>query len=74
MSVEHDFVIATRLAAWLEANGCTVSIVYKLSGHYVHYTLKLDIKPQPPARIKDGAISFPAGSQEDVVLAFLLQQ
>lgn len=74
MNVESDFTMAIRLAAWLEAKGCTVTVMYKLSGHYVHYTLKLDVKPQPPAHIKDGTISFPAGSQEDVILAFLLQQ
>lgn len=74
MAHEHDHVIALRLAAWLQAKGCTVSVSCKHDGHYVHYTLQLDIKPQPPARIKDGAISFPAGSQEDVVMAFLLSQ
>lgn len=73
MSHEHDHVIALRLAAWLQAKGCTVSVLRKRDGHYVHYTLQLDIKPQPPARIKDGVICFPVGSQEDVVFAFLLQ-
>jgi hypothetical protein len=63
--------LAYRVATWLQGNGCTVQVAYKAPfGYEVHYTLKLDIKPQPPVRI-DGSVVFPKGSQEDVVFAFL---
>lgn len=66
--------LALRVATWLQAKGCTVQVVYKAPFSYeVHYTLKLDMKPQPPVRI-DGSVIFPKGSQEEVVLAFLLGQ
>lgn len=63
--------LASRVATWLEAQGCTVQIQYEAPVSYlIHYTLKLDVKPQPPIKI-DGSVRFPAGSQELVVLAFL---
>lgn len=64
--------LAYSVAVWLQAKGCTVQVVYVAPFSYeVHYTLKLDMKPQPPIRI-DGTVVFPVGSQEDVILAFLL--
>lgn len=63
--------LAHCLSLWLQGHGCTVQIVaVKPDMFDVHYTLKLDIKPQPPVRI-DGAIKFPMGSQVSIVRAFL---
>lgn len=65
--------LAHRVATWLQRNGCVTTVIVKGEVYEVHYTLKLDVKPQPAIRC-DGSIIFPQGSQEDVVLAFLLSQ
>lgn len=65
--------LAHRVATWLRDNGCVTTVVVVGEVYFVHYTLRQDIKPQPPVRC-DGSVIFPRGSQEDVVLAFLLSQ
>lgn len=65
--------LAHRVGRWLVERGCTVTIAVKGEVYYVHYTLAHDMKPQPAVRC-DGSIVFPQGSQEDVVLLFLLSQ
>lgn len=71
MSVEKDVILATRVVSWLAANGCGAIAISLANGFVeVHYTLKLDIKPQPPIKVQDGGINFPRGSQEAVVQAF----
>lgn len=70
-----DQNLALRVAGWLTNKGCqAVSVVQGIDGWFVYYTLKLDMKPQPAVRVRNGAVSFPAGSQEDVVFAFMLEQ
>lgn len=64
--------LALQVSTWLQAKGCTVQVVYVPPLTYeVHYTLKLDMKPQPPVRI-NGSVVFPKGSQEEVIMAYLL--
>lgn len=65
--------LAHRVRAWLDSKGCVTTVIVKGETYEVHYTLQLDVKPQP-AVIIDGSVKFPPGSQEDVVLAFLLSQ
>lgn len=69
-----DDVLAFTVGAWLQAKGCVVTLTNPPGKWLVHYTLPDDMKPQPPVEIKDSKIVFPQGSQEDVVLTFLLGQ
>lgn len=73
MSQLKDVILAGRVAAWLITHGVktTTTTQDKEGTWLVHYTLRDDIKPQPPVRIKDGGISFPKGSQQAVVDLFL---
>lgn len=66
-----DLLLTARVVWWLEHHGCTTSVINTEKCTEVHYTFKLDVKPQPPFRIKDGKISIPTGSQEAVVELFL---
>lgn len=68
-----DYQLALRMAHWLFEMGCAaITIVVKPDQVEINYTLKLDMKPQPAIIVRDGKLTFPAGSQEDVVLTFLL--
>jgi len=64
-------VIATGVHGWLEARGCTCSMIKLEEEIRIHYTLSLDTKPQPAVVIRDESVIFPKGSQEDVIMAFL---
>lgn len=63
--------LAHCLALWLQGHKCTVQVLHVIPDIFeVHYTLRDDVKPQPPVRV-DGTIKFPVGSQISVVQAFL---
>jgi hypothetical protein len=67
---EANAQLAGKVAAWLGARGCkAVTVVQVEEIMYVHYTLQLDMKPQPAIKI-DGSIIFPQGSQMDVLEVF----
>lgn len=77
MGALKDAALAANVVRWLEKRGCVVSATVNHGDPMainIHYTLKNDMKPQPAVRIKDGAVIFPEGSNEDIIFAFLLQQ
>ncbi len=74
MKQKSDRDLALIVASWLREKGCTVSVLAHPLGWDVHYTLKEDVLPQPAVQVHNGRVIFPKGSQEDVVLAFLLEQ
>lgn len=70
-----DEQIAYNIARWLQTKGCTACVYHRSEGDFqVHYTLSLDTKPHPAVTIKNGSVVFPVGSDEDIVLSFLLGQ
>lgn len=75
MAQKADDLLAFTVGAWLQSKGCVVTLTNPPGkGWFVNYTLRDDMKPQPPVHILNGSIIFPAGSQEDVVFTFLLGQ
>lgn len=70
MTTFMDRRLAGSLMGWLASNGCVVSLVETAEGFEVHYTLKDDVKPQPPVKITKGRLIFPRGSQETVINSF----
>lgn len=76
MTNEKDDLLAFTVGAWLQSKGCVVTLTQSLKkpGWLVNYTLPEDLKPQPPVEVSRGSITFPEGSQEDLILTFLLGQ
>jgi len=71
MAQQIDKGMAALIGRWMSANGATVSYVEHEDHVEIVYTLKLDLKPQPPITVKDGGLKIPAGSQGAVVNAIL---
>lgn len=67
----EDFMLAVSVADWLDRNKCVTQVIQHDDVLEVHYTLQLDVEPQPPIRIQNRKISIPSGSQESVVMALL---
>ncbi len=47
--------LAVRVAMWLESNGCVTTIQHRNETYEVYYTLKEDMRPQPPI-LCDGSV------------------
>lgn len=72
LSQEHLTLIIIN---YLEQCGCTTSLLKQDREFHIHYTLKLDVKPQPAIRITDKpSVIVPKGSQAEVVnhISYLL--
>ena len=76
MSNASQIMLAMAVYKWLEDNGCAVQLQKgqgEHQGNYlIHYTLRLDVNPQPPIVITNKpSIKVPTGSQEAVVTSML---
>jgi hypothetical protein len=68
----EDMILACNVADWLDSKQCQTSISSSDDGKaLVLYTLRDDIKPQPPLEVKDGRVVIPKGTETAVVAAFL---
>lgn len=67
LSQEHLTLIIIN---YLEQHGCVTTLLKQDTEFHVHYTLKLDVKPQPAIRVTDKpSVIIPKGSQESVLNA-----
>jgi hypothetical protein len=74
--MKRDLYLASQIAIWLEAKGCTVQMVERRNAamgieYHVMYTLASDTKPQPAVLVSNGKIVFPTGTPIDILFAFL---